>query len=157
MDVKNYVEAIRFFSERLERLPMKKSNSLKIKFRSLDQWEKELHNLPKARKAYVQPKDVVIFDSLNSFRNFMTLQKLELLTIIASAKPKSVYELSKMLDRALGPVQNDCNGLEGLGFIIFEQEKSGRKTIVPKLKFNYDTIIVELPDHHYELSFKSVA
>lgn len=145
------------FSERLERLPMKKSNALKIKFRSLDQWEKELLNLPKSKKGYVQPKDVVIFDSLNSFRNFMTLQKLELLTIIASAKPKSVYELSKMLDRALGPVQNDCKGLEGLGFIILEQEKSGRKTIIPKLKFNYDRIIVELPDHHYELSFKAAA
>lgn len=136
---------------------MKKSNTLTIKFKSLEQWKTELLELPKTKKGYIQPKDVIIFDSLNSFRNFMTLQKLELLTIVATAKPKSVYELAKMLGRALGPVQNDCNSLESLTFIVFVKEKSGRKTIMPKLRFNYDTIIVELPDHHYELSFKAAA
>lgn len=136
---------------------MKKNNALKIKFKNLDQWEKELLDLPKSKKSYIQPNDVIIFDSLNSFRNFMTLQKIELLTIIASAKPKSVYELAKMVDRALGPVQNDCNILESVGFIVFEKQKTGRKTIAPKLKFNYDRIIVELPEHPYELSFKAVA
>lgn len=134
---------------------MKKNKALKIKFRSLDHLEKELLDLPKAKKGYIQPKDVIVFDSLTSFRNFMTLQKLEILTIIASVKPKSIYELAKMLDRALGPVQNDCNGLEGVGFIVFEQEKNGRKTIIPKLKFSYDKIIVELPDHPYELAFRA--
>ena len=136
---------------------MKKNNALKVKFKNIDQWEKELLDLPKNKKVTIQPKDVVIFDSLNSFRNFMTLQKLEILTIIASAKPKSVYELAKMVDRALGPVQNDCNILESVGFIIFDKQKTGRKTIAPKLKFNYDRIIVELPEHPYELSFKAAA
>lgn len=136
---------------------MKKNSALKVKFKSIDQWEKELLDLPKTKKTSIQPKDVVIFDSLNSFRNFMTLQKLEILTIIASAKPKSVYELAKMVDRALGPVQNDCNILESVGFIVFEKKTTGRKTIAPKLKFNYDRIIVELPEHPYELSFKAAA
>lgn len=62
-----------------------------------------------------------------------------------------------MVDRALGPVQNDCNALEGLGFIILKKEKAGRKTIMPKLKFNYDKLIIELPDHPYEWSFKAAA
>lgn len=136
---------------------MKKINALTIKFQSLDELEKELLDFPKTKKSYIQPKDVIFFDSLSSFRNFMTLQKLELLTIIASAKPKSVYELSKMVDRALGPVQNDCNALESVGFIVFEKQKNGRKTIMPKLKFNYDKIIIELPQHPYEITFKAVA
>lgn len=136
---------------------MKKNNALKIKFKSLEQMEKELLDLSKTKKGYVQPKEVIFFDSLNSFRKFMTLQKLELLTIIASAKPKSVYELAKMVDRGLGPVQNDCNVLESVGFIIFEKQKAGRKSMAPKLKFNYDKIVVELPEHPYELSFKAAA
>lgn len=144
-------------SEKLERLRMKKTNSLTIKFQSLDDLEKELLALPKTKKISIQLKDVIFFDSLSSFRNFMSLQKLELLTIIASAKPKSVYELSKMVHRALGPVQNDCNALENLGFIVLEKQKSGRKTIMPKLKFKYDKIIIELPQHPYEIAFKAVA
>lgn len=136
---------------------MIRNKALKVKFKNLDLWEKELLDLPKTKKGFIQPKDVIFFDSLNSFRNFMTLQKLEILTIIASAKPKSVYELAKMVDRALGPVQNDCYILESVGFIVFEKQKTGRKTIAPKLKFNYDRIIVELPQHPYELSFKAVA
>ncbi len=136
---------------------MKKNKSLKIKFKSLEQWKNELLELPITRKGYIQPKDVIIFDSLNSFRNFMTLQKLELLTIVAAAKPKSIYELAKILGRGLGPVQNDCNSLVSLTFLVFEKGKSGRKAITPKLRFNYDRIIVELPDHPYELSFKAVA
>lgn len=136
---------------------MKKSKALKIRFKGLDQLEKELLEIPKTKKGYIQPSDVILFDSIGSFRNFMTLQKLELLTIIASAKPKSIYELSRMVDRALGPVQNDCNALEELGFIVFEKEKTGRKTIMPKLKFNYDKLIIELPAHPYEWSFRAVA
>lgn len=136
---------------------MRKTKTLKIKFESIDQWEKELLSLPKHKNSFVQSKNIIFFDSLNSFRNFMTLQKLEILTIIASAKPKSVYELAKMVDRSIGPVQNDCNTLESVGFIVFEKQKTGRKTIAPKLAFNYDKIIVELPEHPYQLAFKAVA
>ena len=85
------------------------------------------------------------------------LQKLELLTLIASEKPKSVYELAKMVDRSVAPVQKDCATLAKTGFIFFEKEKGGRGTMTPKLKFDYNKIVVELPDHPYELSFKAAS
>ncbi|MFZ4403158.1 MAG: hypothetical protein ACOYOK_03570 [Pseudobdellovibrionaceae bacterium] len=136
---------------------MKNKKPLIIKFKSLDQLEQELIDLPKKKTAYIQPKDVVLFESINAFRSFMTLQKLEILTLIASEKPNSVYELAKIVDRAIAPVQKDCHVLAKAGFIVFEKEKSGRKTITPKLKFDYDRLIVEFPAHPYELSFKAVA
>lgn len=136
---------------------MKKNRALKVQFKSLESLKKELLALPKNHKKYIQPEDVIIFESLNGFRNFMTLQKIELLTVIASLNPKSVYELAKIVDRAIAAVQKDCNALESCGFIYYDQEKGGRKTITPKLKFNYDRIIVEMPEHPYELSFKSAA
>jgi predicted transcriptional regulator len=136
---------------------MKNKKSLRIQFKNLDQVKQELLNLSKNKINYIQPKDVILFESLNGFRHFMTLQKLELLTLISSAKPQSVYELAKMVDRAIAPVQKDCNILASSGFIILEREKVGRGNIVPRLKFNYDRIIVELPEHPYELAFRAAA
>lgn len=136
---------------------MKSKKALTIKFQSLDQLKKELLDLPKTKKGYIQPEDILLFESLNGFRNFMTLQKLELLAVISSANPKSVYELAKMVNRAIATVQKDCNVLASSGFIILEKEKGGRKNLAPRLKFNYDRIIVEMPEHPYELSFKAAA
>ncbi len=136
---------------------MKTKKALTIKFISLAELEKELIDYPKTKIGYIQPTDVILFENINGFRNFMTLQKLELLTLIASAKPKSVYELAKMVDRAISPVQKDCHSLAQAGFIKFEKEKGGRGTMTPKLKFAYNRIVVEMPSHPYELSFKRAA
>jgi predicted transcriptional regulator len=134
-----------------------KSKTMTVEFKSLEAMKNDLLALPKSKKAEIQPKDVIYFDSLGSFRNFMTIQKLEVLTLIASAKPKSVYELAKMLGRAIAPVQKDCQSLAAAGFIEFDKEKGGRGTLTPKLIFNYDRILVMLPAHPYELQFSSAA
>ena len=136
---------------------MKTKKALTIKFISLSELEKELLDLPKTKLGYIQPKDVILFENINAFRNYMTLQKLELLTLIASAKPKSVYELAKMVDRAIAPVQKDCHSLAQAGFIKFDKEKGGRGKMTPKLKFSYNRIVVEMPSHPYELCFKTAA
>lgn len=134
-----------------------KNQTLTVEFKSLAQIEKDLLLLPKNKSPKIQPKNVVYFDSLASFRNFMTIQKIEILTLVAEEKPKSVYELSKMLNRSIAPVQKDCQMLEAAGFIVFEKEKGGRGAMAPKLTFNYHTILVKLPEHPYELQFKTSA
>lgn len=134
---------------------MKSKKAIHIHFKSIDSLRNELLDLPKKRTAYVQPKDVRFFDSINSFRNFMTMQKVELLVLIANSQPKSVYELSKMVGRALGPVQNDCQSLAGTGFIDLQKQKSGRGSLKPKLTFNYDHIIVHVGEHPYSLRFEA--
>lgn len=134
-----------------------KSKAMVIMFKNLDDLEKELLNLGKKKVSQMQSKNVVYFDSVASFRNFMTLQKLEILTMIASEKPKSIYELTKMLDRGLAPVQKECQMLEKAGFISMEKEKSGRGSLKPRLSFDYDRLLVQFPKHPYELQFKAVA
>lgn len=136
---------------------MKNKKALHVQFKTLDQLKHELLSLHKNKKTYIQPKDVILFESLNGFRNFMTLQKLEILTLIASEKPKSVYELAKMVNRSIAPVQKDCTLLASFGFIILEKEKVGRGNLVPRLKFDFNRIIVEVPQYPYELSFRSAA
>lgn len=106
---------------------------------------------------YIQPKNLIKFDSVESFRGFMTIQKLEILLMISNVKPKSIYELAKLLDRSLGAVQKDCDMLARLRFIKLKKQKTGRGSITPMLAFDYDKIVVKLPKHPYELRFKAVA
>jgi predicted transcriptional regulator len=129
--------------------------TLIVEFRDLSSLEEDLLSLPKNKTQKLQPKNVIYFDSLASFRNFMTLQKIEILTLVAEEKPKSVYELSKMLNRAIAPVQKDCQMLEAAGFIIFEKEEGGRGTMTPRLVFPYHSIMVKMPQHPYKLQFKA--
>jgi predicted transcriptional regulator len=136
-------------------LLMKNKKALRIKFKSLEAIEQELLDLPKKKHGYVQPQDVILFESLNAFRNFLTLQKLEILMLIAAKQPKSVYELAGLVGRAIAPVQKDCHMLSKAQFIYFEKEKGGRGSLKPKLKFDYDRILVEMQDFPYELWFRS--
>jgi predicted transcriptional regulator len=134
-----------------------KKQTLTVEFKDLSSIEKDLLSLPKSKSAKEQSRHVVYFDSLASFRNFLTIQKIEILTLVAEEKPKSVYELSKMVNRAIAPVQKDCLMLEAAGFITFDKEKGGRGAMAPKLAFSYHTILVKLPEHPYELQFKAAA
>lgn len=134
---------------------MKSKKEIIVAFKSLDELGKEAIKSIKNKKPSIQPENIVYFDSWTSFRGFMSLQKLEILTMISSLEPKSIYELMRLLDRSLSAVQKDCEALEQTGFITLEKQKTGRGQVVPRLKFNYDKIIVKLPRHPYELTFKA--
>ena len=134
---------------------MKNSRTLYVEFRSLDDIGKDLLAVYKTRTPKTQPKDVVYFDTVSSFRAFMTLQKLEILAMIATAEPKSIYELCQLLDRGLAAVQRDCQMLETARFIRFEKQKGGRGSIKPRLAFDYDRIVVQTPEHPYSLKFEA--
>ena len=114
-----------------------------VEFKGLQDLEKDLLSLPKDKAKKTQPINLIYFDSLSSFRSFMTIQKLEILTLIASAKPRSIYELAKMLNRAIAPVQKDCQMMEAAGFIILTKEKGGRGNLIPRLTFDYKCILVK--------------
>ena len=133
------------------------NRAMTVTFKDIAELEKDLLGVFKKKAPKVQPMSVVYFDNITSFRSFMTLQKIEILTLIAAANPKSVYELTQMLDRGLAPVQKDCQMLERSGFIKFEKEKGGRGSLKPKLVFDYNRIVVQLPEHPYELQFSAAS
>ena len=133
---------------------MKTNKTMIVSFKTFDDLEKDLMSVLKGKKA-IQPKNAIYFDSPQSFRNFMTLQKLELLATISYSEPRSVYDLADMVGRALSAVQRDCQMLEKLGFIKFDKQKTGRGSYIPKLKFLYDKIIVQLPEHPYSLKIEA--
>ena len=136
---------------------MKPKKEIIIAFKSLDELALEAIKAIKQRKSNIQPKNTIFFDNWASFRGFMTLQKVEVLMMISNVAPKSIYELSRLLDRSLAAVQKDCEALEQVGFIKLTKQSTGRGSIIPTLVFNYEKIIVKLPHHPYELTFRAAA
>ena len=88
-------------------------------------------------------KESIIFDSIEQFRKVMTNKRIELLRAIRHKKPKSVYELAKLVNRSVDNVNNDVRFLEQLGFIETEKIKNGRHKLMPSVDF--DKIEIELP------------
>lgn len=136
---------------------MKFKKEMIINFMTLEELCQGAIRAIETRIPSIQPKNVIYFENWTGFRNFMTLQKIEILLMISNVKPKSIYELAKLLDRSLGAVQKDCDMLARIGFIKLQKQKTGRGSIMPKLAFDYDKIVVKLPNHPYELRFKAAA
>jgi len=88
-------------------------------------------------------KESIIFDSIDQFRKVMTNKRIELLKVIRHKKPKSIYELAKLVNRSVDNVNNDVRFLEQLGFIETEKIKKGRHKLIPSVDF--DKIEIELP------------
>ena len=60
------------------------------------------------------------FSNVDSFRKFFSPRRMELLSVIKHKKPKSVYQLAKLLDREYKNVYDDVGLLEELGLITKE-------------------------------------
>ena len=87
--------------------------------------------------------EAIIFDSIDQFRKIMTNKRIGLLKAIRHKKPKSVYELAKLVKRSVDNVNNDVRLLEQMGFLETEKAKEGRNKLTPLVDF--DKIEIELP------------
>lgn len=136
---------------------MKKTETLEIRFKSLDDFKSEVTTALSKKKKLVQPTHLILFESVTAFRSFMTIQKIEILTVIANREPGSIYELAKLVDRDFAAVLRDCVSLEGTSFIRLEEKKNGRESKMPVLMFPYSKIVIYLPSSPYQIDFKEVA
>ena len=132
---------------------MKKINFLEIHFQSLESFKKEAATALSKQVVSKQPANQIVFDSVASFRSFMTIQKIELLTTIATQKPSSIYVLAKLVARDFAAVLRDCVGLESTGFILLKATDDAKKTKIPRLRFNYRGIAICMPNTPYQIEF----
>ena len=116
---------------------------LTVQFQSVDDFFLNINKAIKANSALVDSIDSVYFDSIDTYRSFMTSNKANILTAISKLKPGSVYELATYLNRQPQHVLADCRSLESHGFIKLIQEETGRKPLRPELVFDYDVVLVE--------------
>ena len=138
-----------------------KSKTLKITFESWDDFKdrarNELKAVIKSKKKFIQPHDVLVFASVAVYQKLMSEQKYMILAAIHNLKPTSVYQLAKLVDRDFANVKKDCDSMAAAGFIILEDVGDNRNTKLPKLKFNYDTIEVHLPNMIYSHNLGAAA
>lgn len=79
------------------------------------------------RKSKTTKKDYD-FSGLQALRNLLTNEKARLLHVIKTQKPKSIYQLAKILGRGFKSVNDDIKLLERFGFIELIEEKTKNRT-----------------------------
>jgi predicted transcriptional regulator len=67
------------------------------------------------------------FESLSIVRKLLSNEKARILNTLKNKKPKSVYELAKILGRDIRSVSEDIKLLERFGFINMVSEKTGKR------------------------------
>lgn len=126
-----------------------KIKSLKIKFESTNDFFERVEKSLKNRKKSVASKDTLLFSDVLTYQRFMTEQKLLILVMIYTHKPTSLYQLAKLVDRNLANVKRDCDALKKGGFIVYEDVKEKPQSKAPRLAFDYNAIVVYLPNAKY--------
>ena len=66
-------------------------------------------------------------------RALFTEARLQIISILKTKKPKSIYALAKLLKRDFKNVYDDVSFLSQLGILSIEENKKGRKQKRPKL------------------------
>jgi predicted transcriptional regulator len=85
------------------------------------------------------------FDGLSALRSLLSNEKARIMNVIKTKKPKSIYELAKILGRPFKAVFDDIKFLERFGFINFIKESS-KKRVSYRPELAVDKIIV-----HFEI------
>ena len=99
-------------------------------------------------------KGVVLFESQSDFQKFFTPQKIEILATIKRATPNSIYELATLTERTFPAVLKDVKSLAEYGFIALKENNDSRKSICPKLAYNYEQIVVDIPNRGFSISLQ---
>lgn len=67
------------------------------------------------------------FKGLSSLRTLLSNEKARLIHVIKTKNPKSIYEVSKLVQRNFKSVFEDISALEQFGIIDLVKEKSGNR------------------------------
>ncbi len=110
--------------------------------------KENLKNFANAWKKLDSGKDVkkeegIYFNSIDTMRGVLTNNRLFILKVIREQKPKSVYELAKIVRRDLKNVNQDVKLLADIGLVTLEKVDTDKKRIIPHV--DYAKILLEIP------------
>ena len=92
----------------------------------------EVYNKTKAGKK-IASEEILAFENLEALRRVLTSRRISLLRIVRAKKPKTIYALAKLANRAYPNVFQDVKILEELGLIALEEDNNG---LEPVAKYN---------------------
>lgn len=132
---------------------MRKSKTLFIRFEAWETFMDRVQTALETRQPSIGRKDTLIFGSVMAYQKFMTEQKLAILATIISQNPTSIYQLAQLVDRDFANVQRDCTALANMGFIRLEESDDAKGSKIPRLAFDYNRIVVQMPKATYAHDF----
>lgn len=91
----------------------------------------------------VKKKESISFSNIDIMRKVLTNKRLELIKTIKKYKPKSIYQLAKIVKRDSKSVNVDLKILSNLGMVDLKSREKGRENIVPRV--DYEEIDVAIP------------
>lgn len=116
------------------------AKTLTIRISPLDEGLKRFRETYKAVEADrpVARREGVYFTSLAAARNLLTPRRLALLRAVRTERPRSIYELAKIVGRDLKNVQDDVRTLERYGLVRVSQGRTiGKRQVkVPQAVFD---------------------
>ena len=83
----------------------------------------------------VKKKESISFNNIDIMRKFLTNKRLELIKAIKKYKPKSIYQLAKIVKRDSKSVNIDLKILSNLGMVDLKSKERGRENIVPSVDY----------------------
>ncbi|MBI2667806.1 HTH domain-containing protein [Candidatus Woesearchaeota archaeon] len=126
---------------------MIKAKELKLYIEDMEEFKKkiksELKEIDMGRSKRFK-EDTISFQSLDQLRKFLTPKRLELLRIIKHKKPRSMYELAKLVGRTPENVNTDIKFLKELGFVEVTNVREVRKKLVPEVSYDKMTLEIEV-------------
>ena len=104
------------------------------------QYSKHLNDIVKSGK---KSKNKIVLSKYEDLTKILTKERIRMLRIIHSEKPKSISDLAKLLNRDRRNVLADLNYLEGFGLV--EIEETEQEKIYTKIPIvNFDELLVRL-------------
>jgi predicted transcriptional regulator len=115
------------------------AKTLTIRISSLDEGLKRFRETYKAVEAgrSVACREGVYFTSLAAARNLLTPRRLGLLRAVRTERPRSIYELARIVGRDLKNVQDDLRTLERYGLVRVSRGRTigKRRVKIPQAVF----------------------
>ena|SRR3990167_10038114 len=114
---------------------MKRKNA-KIIIKSVSEIKKEWKEALKGKKRGSQKDNELIFTGLETAAKVFTKNRIEVLKVIISEQPKSIYEISKIVKRDFKNVHSDVKFLAEIGLIELKESGDPRGGLIPVAIFS---------------------
>ena len=120
-------------------------NSIKIEVRPFEESMNEtIEVVKRIEKGEKIKLNKIVFNNVETLRSILTTERVRVLHCIKEKKPKSIYELAKMLDRNWRLVAKDVELLSNLGIVKLEKKEKPKEIIRPIVNFNKMNIDVAI-------------
>ena len=114
---------------------MKKKHA-KIVVKTLENTKREWKEALKGKRKNIQKEDEIIFTSLEAVARVFSKGRMEILRTVIQERPKSIYELAKLLGRDFKNVHTDVKLLADIGLLDLKEAGNSRNGLIPLAKFS---------------------